>query len=75
MTVGNPPPYQVRVHVEKEELDDKIHNLRTAINGHSVFFASLPQIDQALMIERLGAMVHYSKILEKRIARFNGELI
>jgi len=62
--------YQIRVVEEKEELDEKIHNLELYIQ--SEFFANLPSKSEQDNLEfQLDVMSLYSRILEARISCFN----
>lgn len=61
-------PHQQRVSDEKAELDERIGKLGAFIHGD--VFPTLPGADQLLLIEQHSAMIVYSEILAKRIARF-----
>lgn len=61
--------YQQRVVIEKGELEEKIEKLSKFLP--SATFKSLPEIDQVLLRRQLAYMEGYSRILSKRINRFN----
>lgn len=56
---------KIRLTVEKEELDAKIHNLRNFMHGNE--YTSLSPVDQGLLMVQLVAMDNYSDALARRI--------
>jgi hypothetical protein len=61
-------PYQQRVLSEKDELDDKIQELATFMQGDT--FSSLDIEERDDMDLQLDVMKLYSRILVSRITRF-----
>lgn len=61
--------YQQRVADEKKELDQKLKDLRAFMHGD--VYASLPAVDQGLLMVQLVAMDNYSDALARRIELFN----
>lgn len=60
--------FQKRVVDEQVELDGKIRKLVDFMHGD--IYASLPAIDQGLMMVQLDHMRMYSEALGRRIERF-----
>ena len=55
----------VDVFVHKAELDEKLKNLRGFMN--KAVYASLPAVEQGLLMVQLVAMDNYSDVLARRI--------
>lgn len=56
--------------MEKRELDEKLEKLHMFCYGGGPIFAGLEPADKKLMESQYTAMLSYSEILGKRIARF-----
>lgn len=66
--------YQERVIAEKEELDSKLSKLKDFCFGDdTTIFNKLTPVDRDLLESQFTAMEEYSRILGKRISRFNKE--
>lgn len=61
-------PYQQRVVIEKNELNDKIDRLKAFFKTKT--FEDLNDDDQMLLDEQYWVMKEYSNILATRIGRF-----
>lgn len=61
-------PYQQRVVKERDELDTKLIALFTFTQSKQ--FQQLRETDQELLLEQLGVMRHYLRILDSRLMRF-----
>ena len=61
-----------RLRIEKQELDDKIGNLKAFMEGDE--FKLLDRVQQSLMQVQSHAMLTYSQILFARIERLNRDL-
>ena len=62
------PDYQLRVVEEKKELDEKVERLTKFTCTE--LFRNCELEDRMLLVQQLGIMLSYSKILFLRIARF-----
>lgn len=61
-------PYQIRVKIEKVELDTKIDGLNAFLSGDGT--RNLELEDLRLLSDQFYVMNEYSKILARRISRF-----
>ena len=61
-------PHQQRVVEERDQLADKVANLRTLLYGK--IFRSLSDDEQTRLVQQLGFMEAYARILEARIDAF-----
>jgi len=61
-------PHQLRVVFEKDELDEKLINLKRFVLG--TVFSSLEPAEQLRLVRQARIMEEYSSILEERIANF-----
>lgn len=61
-------PYQERVVIEKQELDDKIDKLEAFLRSEN--YQGVDLLNQQLMMQQLGIMLAYSSILSRRIETF-----
>lgn len=64
------PPYQKRIVIEKKELDLKIKNLQSFIEGDSIDFNNCSDSEKSDLKQQLLIMYRYSQILKTRINRF-----
>lgn len=62
-------PYQIRVHAEKMELDDKVEKLKAFLMSEQ-YQDALPIEDRSLLFAQASIMMAYAEILQKRIERF-----
>ncbi|SMP81005.1 hypothetical protein SAMN02744783_04783 [Serratia sp. CC22-02] len=62
-------PYQLRVTDERNQLAEKLQNLKGFITGPA--FKSLAQYDKTLLNLQAEVMSDYLAILNKRISRFS----
>lgn len=63
------PEWQLRVILEKSDLDGKLGQLERFV-GYSEAYAALDLDARLLLIEQSGAMKRYSDILQRRIEHF-----
>ena len=61
--------YQIRVLQERNELQDKLHRLKT-FNTENKNFTKLPPLEQSLLLQQQSVMQMYLNILDNRIALF-----
>lgn len=61
-------PHELRVHAEKQDLDDKLEKLLNFIG--STPFMKLHPVDRSLLRLQADLMRAYSRVLEQRIERF-----
>ena len=61
-------PYQERVVIEKQELDDKIDKLEAFLRSEN--YQAVDLLNQQLMMQQLGIMLANSSILSRRIETF-----
>lgn len=61
--------FQLRVYEEKKELDEKISKLNEFLSGDGT--RNLALEDLRLLSDQFYVMNEYSRILDKRIRRFN----
>lgn len=61
-------PHQMRVVLEKDELDDKLSKLKLFISG--TVFSALESAEQLRLVRQARIMEEYSSILEERVANF-----
>lgn len=62
------PPYQLRVVIEKAELDAKTMRLKQFIGAKT--FVSIPEDERGRLIKQHALMQEYSSVLESRITQF-----
>lgn len=62
-------PHQIRVQLEKAELDERIDKLRAFVNSPT--FNTLPHKERVHLNQQLGVMESYSDILHGRIMTFS----
>lgn len=68
-TISERPAYQQRVIQERDELAERLHNLRAFINFNPMF-GSLPADECARLRRQRDVMAELLSILDERIANF-----
>lgn len=63
-------PHQKRVVAEKARLDADLEKLRAFCRRRGDVYDSLPDSEQKRLMEQLGHMTNYSRVLGERIAAF-----